>query len=587
MGSLGIYDGHNSSVSFVNNNKIILSVEEERFSRIKGHDARVTSHGMPKHSLKWVLENIKDRNLIDYIALALEEPKKLSDKSLTLWSKAIQETKDLKILDFFSNFSNDQLKKYSLDQSGIQNLSYNSQNERISRIKNLLVENSLEHIPIKLFPHHKCHHASNWYTSYCNDSFVVSLDGRGDALSGAISIFENGKIKILHEINALHSLGHFYSAITVCLGFKAVKHEGKITGLAAYAKPDSNLLKKFKKLIWIDSKSGSPISTLFTGGAYGPYPYADARRYSSKISELIKKYSKEVVASTAQFHLEESVKKLIQFWSLKTKKNSVMLSGGVFANVKLNQKISEISHIKKVVVHPGMGDCGISCGAAFLAENKIPSKFHHYDFYLGPEYDDKYILDFLTLNQINYSTPKNLAQEVAKLLSKNKVIARFSGKLEYGPRALGNRSILYQAKDASVNNWLNKQLSRTEFMPFAPVTLEEDCEKSYIIPPNTDLKYSMRYMTITVKCKDYLRKVCPAVVHVDGTARPQIIERKLNPGYYDIVSEYKKITGIGTLVNTSFNLHDEPIVKSPEEAFEAFYQSKLNYLILGKYLVSI
>jgi len=163
------------------------------------------------------------------------------------------------------------------------------------------------------------------------------------------------------------------------------------------------------------------------------------------------------------------------------------------------------------------------------------------------------------------------------------VVARFDGRMEYGPRALGNRSIMYHAREPEVNQWLNKRLGRTEFMPFAPVTLYEAREKCYLNIKGAE--HTAEFMTITFDCTDFMRDNCPAAVHVDGTARPQLIRREVNPGYYDIVKEYEKLSGIPSLINTSFNMHEEPIVNSPEEAVRAFIQGALDYLAIGPFLV--
>ena len=164
-----------------------------------------------------------------------------------------------------------------------------------------------------------------------------------------------------------------------------------------------------------------------------------------------------------------------------------------------------------------------------------------------------------------------------------KVVARFDGKMEYGPRALGNRSILYNPKDKSVNDWLNERLKRTEFMPFAPVTLEKDTKESYKNFEGGE--HPAKFMTITFDCTDWFSKNCPAVTHVDGTARPQVVNGKENKVYYDIVKEYKKLTGIGTIINTSFNMHEEPIVCTPEEAIKSFKMGHLDYLAISNFLV--
>ena len=182
-----------------------------------------------------------------------------------------------------------------------------------------------------------------------------------------------------------------------------------------------------------------------------------------------------------------------------------------------------------------------------------------------------------------YTYFKNIESEIAKLLARGFVVARFNGRMEFGPRALGNRSILYQATDKTVNDWLNKKLRRTEFMPFAPATLAEYANKCYKNIKGAE--YTAKFMTITFNCTNWMKKKCPGVVHIDGTARPQLLSREDNPSFYKIIDEYRKITGIPSIINTSFNIHEEPIVCSPKDAVRAFKIGHLDYLVIGNYLV--
>lgn len=583
MYTLGIYDGHNSSCTLTKGSDILFSIEEERLSRIKGHDGRINKHGLPIKSLKLILKSFNKISKISKIALALQDPESLRKNSMIHWAKAIQDTQDTTILDFYTNINKSSQKKFELDEKKYLDLSFSTQQKRILKLMKIIKKFGLLKCDIEYVPHHIAHHASNWFTTNKKIALAISLDGRGDALSGLVSICKKNKIKPIHEISSFNSIGHFYSAITVSLGFKAVRHEGKITGLAAFGNPNKKLLKKYKKLIWFNSKKGSIYSSLFTGTAYGPYPWANFKVYIDKIKIVGSPYSREDVAATAQLHLERVVREFVSYWVKKTGIKEVQLSGGVFANVKLNQKIANIKTIKSLIVHPGMSDCGISLGAALYVNAKKP-KINQKNYYLGP-HKSKDIDEIILKYRIKAYKPKNISQIVATKLAEKKIVARYSGSSEYGPRALGNRSILFHAGDPKVNKFLNKKLSRTEFMPFAPVTIIDDIEKSYVIPKNTDIIESMKYMTITVNCTKYMKKYCPAVVHIDGTARPQIISKDQNSAYYRVLKNYKKITGIGTLINTSFNIHEEPIVETPKDAIRAFILSDLDFLILGDYFI--
>jgi carbamoyltransferase len=204
---------------------------------------------------------------------------------------------------------------------------------------------------------------------------------------------------------------------------------------------------------------------------------------------------------------------------------------------------------------------------------------------LGPEYSEREIEAALEQEGVAYQryAEPELAETVADLLSPGKVVAVFRGRMEFGPRALGHRTILYQTTDPTVNDWLNKRLKRTEFMPFAPVTLEEHADKCY--EGISSRRYAARFMTITCDCTSWMKQVSPAVVHLDGTARPQLVSREGDPFYYDVLSRYYQKTGIPSLINTSFNMHEEPIVCTPQDAIRAFLQGHLDNLVIGPFLV--
>ena len=235
-----------------------------------------------------------------------------------------------------------------------------------------------------------------------------------------------------------------------------------------------------------------------------------------------------------------------------------------------------------------MGDVGQALGAALSTYSKYNSNLKPFkldNVYFGPEFTEEEIEKELNKNNLEFTKEEDISKSVANLLAQNKVIAFFQGRMEYGPRALGNRSILYPATDPKVNNWLNKRLGRTEFMPFAPVTLLERASDCYL---EEDLKksyYTSQFMTIALHVTDYMKNNMPAAVHIDGTARPQLISEENNKVYYQVLKEYENKTGLPSLINTSFNMHGEPIVCSPKEAIKAFLLSSLDALAIGNYLV--
>ena len=419
---------------------------------------------------------------------------------------------------------------------------------------------------LKRVEHHLSHAANAYYASGFEQALCITLDGYGSGLAGSVSEARNGSINRLHGVSYPNYLGTFYEHVTSSLGFRPSRHEGKIVGLASYGDPEilSEIL-----LSRIDQASGDFKI------------YQANNIYFSRY--LASNFPKIDVAAAYQKVLEVVAVNFVKHWIEKTGLDTVVLSGGVTANVKLNQRIFEIEGVNRIFIYPNMGDGGCGTGAALhhALQNEVRPTIEN--AYYGPDYSEEEIENELDKAGLQRNRPENLASEVAALIHGGKVVARFDGRMEYGPRALGNRSIMYHAREPEVNQWLNKRLGRTEFMPFAPVTLYEARERCYHNIRGAE--HAAEFMTITFDCTDQMKKDCPAAVHVDGTARPQLIRREVNPGYYDIVSEYEKISGIPSLINTSFNMHEEPIVCTPYDAVRAFLQGNLDYLVAGPFLI--
>ena len=302
-------------------------------------------------------------------------------------------------------------------------------------------------------------------------------------------------------------------------------------------------------------------------GNLGKYYKPFFSPYSAELVSIIKKYKREDIAAAAQAHLENILIEYINYnFANKTDVRSpvnMMLSGGVFGNVKLNQKIKESKYIKNIYVQPQMGDGGLCLGAAALAshyldENKI-------DFlnsmYLGPAVNVPNNIDGYDIEE--YSIENKSIIKFCDDLKNNKVIGLMQGRMEFGPRALCNRSIIYKTSDKKINDWLNKRMDRTEFMPFAPIIKKENASKCI---KNFDYNdASLNFMTSTVDIYGEFKKRCPAVVHIDETARPQLISKKDNNFIWKVLTQWENISGELGLVNTSFNRHEEPIVNTFNE----------------------
>jgi len=589
-----------ATVSIVEDGKILYAAGEERFTRVKQQD------GFPHKALESALEYTNTSiDEIDHVAYAFTEAqaeKKIIDKNIHSEEQFIDKFKPENLSGLLADANR---KKHDYEDAihGLKNpnekmekgllhdLFYNiaGTNSMASRIAakqgsrrwrdaavdslqlwQMDLEKGLSQYgldsKIKRMDHHMTHAANSFITSGFERALCITLDGYGTGLAGSVSEAENGKIRRLHGVNYPSSLGTLYEHVTSSLGFKPSRHEGKIVGLASYGDPDvlSDIL-----LSHIQQTDGD--FRIF--GSNNIY----LSRY------LASHFSKIDVAAAYQHVLEVVAVKFVKYWVKKTGIDTVVLSGGVTANVKLNQRIFEIDEVKNIFVYPNMGDGGCGSGAAMYQSWDGKTQESISNAYFGPDFTDKEIETELKANGLVFTQPEDLAKEVAQLIFDGSVVARFSGRMEYGPRALGNRSIMYHAQEPEVNQWLNKRLGRTEFMPFAPVTLYEARERYFFNIKGAE--HTAEFMTITFDCTDEMKRDCPAAVHIDGTARPQLIRREVNPGYYDIVKEYEKLSGISSLINTSFNMHEEPIVCNPHDAIRAFLDGSLDVLAIGPYLV--
>ena len=428
------------------------------------------------------------------------------------------------------------------------------------------------------YEHGFCHAAGGYYCSGFDRCLIFVNEGSSFINSCSAYVAAGGRIEKILDIPTTHSPGMFYSTVTRLLGFRPNRHEGKITGLAALG--DRRVLGDLaRSLFHLDSDKDdfhvSPLVYLW---------WRDYRkmRPDRPLPKQLRGHTREDIAAAWQVALEEAIVQLVdRYLKRHPDIHHVALAGGVHGNVKLNQCINELGQVDEIYVHPGMSDCGQPVGAALACWAEIDAQarpFRHQTVYLGAAPKPDSIDALARQYELVFEQTPDLADSVAELLSQKKVVGVCRGRMEYGPRALGNRSILYTPTDPAVNDWLNKQLKRTEFMPFAPVTLIEYAEKCYA----NGLKsaYTAGFMTVCYNCTEYMKRTQRAVVHVDGTARPQYISRQQNPFYYDIVEKFRRRTGLPSVVNTSFNMHEEPIVRQAVDALRAFVASNLDALVL-------
>jgi carbamoyltransferase len=559
MKILGINYLSESSVALIEDGELKYAISEERLNRVKNW------WGNPIKSINFTLKETD--NVLNDIDIFTTHG--LSCIKNFIPDKSIFEKKIKEVLQ--SNL-NPKKKK-----TQINFLKERFEHETKARKRNLNNISLLKrkYKKLDLHDHHEAHAASAYFYSGWHKCYVLTIDGWGDDASSKLYKANNGKLTQISSTSSIDSLGYFYGSITNLLGYKPHRHEGKILGLAAFG-DHKKAYSYISKMISYD-KLNKCFKGNFEKGLYL------SKFDNPNIKFLNKKFSPEDIAAATQKRIEEVI---IEFIKDNIKDNTkIALAGGVFSNVKINQKISELKNIKGIFIYPNMGDGGLAVGCAILSYNKskkfLPRGAE--SMYLGPKFSNSRVLKVIKKNKLKFLKIVNPHKFIAKKLHMGYVVACFQGRMEFGPRSLGNRSILVNACDKTVNDWLNKKLERTEFMPFAPITLKKYADKMYKDLGNK--KIATKFMTVTTRCTKEAKKKSPAAVHIDNTARPQIITKEDNKKIFDVLNEYFKISKIPNLINTSFNVHEEPIVCTPDDAVRAFKTSKLDFLYIEDYIV--
>jgi carbamoyltransferase len=566
--TLGIHDGHLATVCLLKDGRIESCVSEERFKRIKNYT------GVPENSIKYVLNHSKiNPEDLDMVVL----PSKIV--AIIPGVNVGQQKRFHDFLKIMRNFVLTFPEKFYFSLYNRLAPIYYKTSKRKKLYSELL---GISEEKIVLIDHHLCHAYTALYGSGFKDNFLIfTLDGGGDSLCGTVNKVEDGKIIKISETSYLHSLGLLYLEITKYLGMKPLEHEYKVMGLAPYAPPEGveksyNVLKNFLTFDRNNLKFFSPIKSV---------------NFEKEIRKRLYQHRFDWIAGAIQKLTEELVTEWIREAINKTGIHDIALAGGVFMNVKLNLKIMEMPEVRKIFVFPSCGDESLAIGAAYYGYEQIcKDKGKNVDIeplgnlYKGPEYSNEYIENVLRKESgIVYSFFENIEEKIAELLVKKEIVARFAGRMEWGARALGNRSILANASDYEVVKIINEMIKQRDFwMPFAPTILKER-EDDYIVNPK---KVPAPYMILAFNSKEKAKKDLVAAMHpYDYTLRPQVLEKEENEKYYKIIKIFEETTGMGGILNTSFNLHGYPIVCSPEDAIHVFKNSGLKYLALENWLI--
>jgi carbamoyltransferase len=436
--------------------------------------------------------------------------------------------------------------------------------------------------------HHESHAASSFYCSGYEDAAIVTVDGVGEWATSTIGYGKGKDLNLKKEIHFPHSLGLLYSAITYYIGFKVNSAEYKVMGLAPYGEP--KYVDQFKKLITIRDDGSFKLNMKYFTYEHG------LKMTGRKIEKLFGQPTRKPESELTQFHkdIAASVQKITEEAMLKicahAKKicpsDNLCLAGGVALNCVANGEVLRSGIFKNVFIQPASGDAGGALGVALSIWHKkfdgdrLP-KIQNVNW--GTEYSDDEIEEFLKKENLPYTRfdeESRLIEIVSSLLEGENVIGWFQGRMEFGPRALGNRSIIADARNKE--NWQKVNLKikfRESFRPFAPTVLEEDVSKYF------DLDRETPYMLLVADVHPDKREMIPAVTHVDGSARIQSINRDQNAKYYDLIKAFEKKTGCGVIINTSFNVRGEPIVESPKDALNCFLNTHMDYLVMGNILL--
>lgn len=553
---------HDAAACLIKDGRIIAAAEEERFTRLK-HDT-----SFPINAINYCLKEagIKGKEL-DYVGFY--------EKPLLKFERLLSQHLEMFPMSFWSF--------YKALPSWI--------NEKL-RVPGTIRKKIGYKGDIIFVEHHLAHAASSFLVSPFEKSAILTTDGIGEWATTTLGYGDKNEIMIEKEIQFPHSLGLLYSTVTAFLGFKVNDHEYKVMGLAPYGKP--TYYDKFKKLIKVNKDGGYRLDM-----RYFVYHYKltmPSRKFIKEFGPIRKREEKieqrhKDIAASLQKITEEILFHLANHLYKMTKMENLCLAGGVALNSVANGKILKNTPFKSIYAQASAGDAGTSLGVAFYIYNTVLGKKRNYvmdNCYHGPHYSADEIKDYLDRNKIKYSQFKNdneLTKKTAKLIFDNNVVGWFQGRMEWGPRALGARSILSNPTNPKMKDILNLKVKHREhFRPFAPVIAAEDTYDYF--EADKPLPIPADFMLMVYPIKKEKRKLLPAVTHVDGSGRLQTIKRSQNKRYYDVIKEFEKLSKVPILVNTSFNIRGEPIVCAPEHAYRCMMGTGIDYLVMDKFLVA-
>lgn len=446
-------------------------------------------------------------------------------------------------------------------------------------------------------PHHLAHAASAFYMSGFDESLILVADGMGETQSTTIAVGKGNTIEIVKEIPSLHSLGILYGLFTLYLGFKMGSDEYKVMGLAPYGDP-SRHVKEVSGLVHL-----KPDGTYTIPALYRNRSIEERETYGRTMQMLIETFgpAREPGTEVTQFHrdmaaalqatLQASLMHILQHFKKGTQQDRLCMAGGVALNCSANGFIHHSGLFKNIFIQPAAGDDGTALGAALYVQRQRDPKAHIQRMTLplwGPGFEDTVVDEVLAtrpdLKKTFFASFERLAQNVAERLARGQIVAWFQGRMEFGPRALGCRSILADPRDPGMKDHLNKLIKKREnFRPFAPAVKAEAASRFFEIEEGDEAIYE--HMLVVTAVRPAYHSLLPAITHIDGSARVQTVQKAHHPRFWTLLDQFEKVAGLPILLNTSFNLRDQPIVCTPAEAIDTFVASEIDVLVVHNYVI--
>jgi carbamoyltransferase len=564
---LGVSTTHDSGATLLQDGETVAAVNEERFNRTKHYGY------LPFESIQYCLEagNVTTDDL-DTVAVPSDTLR--TDARLLLDA----DVEEVNVSQGSQSFLN------RLTRESVETMrQVSSRNTAIPDYARPV--EFPDGIEVSLVNHHEAHAATAYYCSGQDNALVVTLDGLGDRLSGTAWHGSNGELENLRQWGRDGSLGWFFGIVTQALGWWIGNGEGKTMGLASYAEPDPEVEDELRQIC--PTYENGTLAEGYDFSRSSSWQVHDTHHWSfdeaERVEEVIERHGRKAVAAAAQSLLEEQVLAIVEPLLEETGATTLATAGGVFLNVQVNRSILDETDVEDYFIFPNAGDGGLPTGAALGAHRYRNPAFRPFEMnhpYFGPDVTAD-APDVFDDRLLPYERPEDVVERCADLLAEGKIVAWCQGSMEYGPRALGNRSILIDpTKDDSMDR-VNKRVKfRDSWRPFAPSILEEALD-DYLVDPVFD-----PFMITSCEVKPAKREEIPAVTHVDDTTRPQAVRRSVNERYWRLIDAFADRTGTPVLLNTSYNLSGDPIVCDARDAIETFYNCGLDALVVGDYVLT-